>query len=124
MSSGTIDANGGIHDPGNGQFTGRTQTEGDAEHVLPTPAREPMSSEDWMIAYAPLNPPSDPETELWEADEVDALADVTDKQIWSVVEGDEGLYVVPRVPGSQLVNVVGFAVTAVEWDDPTIEAEW
>ena len=117
----TIDANGGIHAGDTGRFTGHVQVEGDAGMLAPA-AHEPMSDMDWMATFAPLESPSG--SELWEAEELAALTDVTERQVWSVVDGDEGVRVVPRAPGSQTVNVIGFAVTAVEWDGETIEAEW
>ena len=81
---------------------------------MPTGEPEFLDEDTYDARYQPVA--HDYDSSLWDA--ADLSDDLPERHIWSVLEVDGRLYV---VPGRHRVNVVGFNVTTHPWENDNIE---
>lgn len=85
---------------------------------------------DWFNVYRPTPSPS--KDHAWTVDDVNYLFDIhgadleyvlkinaaTPDRVWTLVDGDEGSYI---VAGYHRVNRMGYFISEVPWTDPNLE---
>lgn len=77
-----------------------------------------MTYDEWIETYKPqqnhIDKGASTDGTMFETfgEEMDFVLTQDNRQVWTLVEGDEGMYV---LAGTHLVNRMGFFVTEVPW---------
>jgi hypothetical protein len=86
-----------------------------------------MTHEEWEEEYVPVKNHLDDNAsfdgcmfETYDEEFVHVLRNADDKKVWTYVEGDEGLYI---IPGLHFVNRLGYLITEKPYTDETIEVK-
>jgi hypothetical protein len=86
-----------------------------------------MTHEEWEEEYVPVKNHLDDNAsfdgcmfETYDEEFVHVLRNADDKKVWTYVEGDEGLYL---IPGLHFVNRLGYLITEKPYTDETIEVK-
>lgn len=86
-----------------------------------------MTHEEWEEEYVPVKNHLDDNAsfdgcmfETYDEEFVHVLRNADDKKVWTYVEGDEGLYL---IPGLHFVNRLGYLITEKPYTDKTIEVK-
>lgn len=86
-----------------------------------------MTHEEWEEEYVPVKNHLDENAsfdgcmfETYDQEFVHVLRNADDKKVWTYVEGDEGLYL---IPGLHFVNRLGYLITEKPYTDETIEVK-
>jgi len=86
-----------------------------------------MTHEEWEEEYVPVKNHLDDNAsfdgcmfETYAEEFVHVLRNADDKKVWTYVEGDEGLYL---IPGLHFVNRLGYLITEKPYTDETIEVK-
>jgi hypothetical protein len=86
-----------------------------------------MTHEEWEEEYVPVKNHLDDNAsfdgcmfEAYAEEFVHVLRNADDKKVWTYVEGDEGLYI---IPGLHFVNRLGYLITEKPYADETIEVK-
>lgn len=86
-----------------------------------------MTHEEWEEEYVPVKNHLDDNAsfdgcmfETYDEEFVEVLRNADDKRVWTYVEGDEGLYI---IPGLHFVNRLGYLITEKPYTDETIEVK-
>lgn len=86
-----------------------------------------MTHEEWENEYVPVKNHLDDNAsfdgcmfETYGGEFAHVLRNADDKKVWTYVEGDEGLYL---IPGLHFVNRLGYLITDKPYADETIEVK-
>lgn len=86
-----------------------------------------MTHEEWEEEYVPVKNHLDDNAsfdgcmfETYDEEFVHVLRNADDKKVWTYVEGDEGMYL---IPGLHFVNRLGYLITEKPYTDETIEVK-
>ena len=86
-----------------------------------------MTHEEWEEEYVPVKNHLDDNAsfdgcmfETHDEEFVHVLRNADDKKVWTYVEGDEGMYL---IPGLHFVNRLGYLITEKPYTDETIEVK-